>query len=256
VVENAAKWNYCRLSQAKLQQPIVADQVGYLYNKDAMIEYLLERSKYEHGPAYVKNLKDVKELRLVQNPGQSALTNAEETLNKSQWICPITGLEMNGMYKFFLVYTCGCVISERAIKSMQQQATASENTSKCLKCDTVYNKNTDLIVLNANDEDYKANQEKYNLRRESKAAVNAAKIKSKASNGDAEAVDTSKPNRKRAHTHESTSSAEPGKVDPKKNKSIQNDPNATDVFKSLFNTCDKAKNQTKAHWVTFNPQYF
>jgi hypothetical protein len=42
----------------------------------------------------------------------------------------------------------------------------------------------------------------------------------------------------------------------KKPKTIQEDPNASDVFKSLFNTCDKAKNQTKAHWVTFNPQYF
>ena len=42
----------------------------------------------------------------------------------------------------------------------------------------------------------------------------------------------------------------------KKVKSIQDDPNASEVFKSLFNSCPKAKNQQKAHWVTFNPQYF
>lgn len=42
----------------------------------------------------------------------------------------------------------------------------------------------------------------------------------------------------------------------KKSKNIQNDPNASDVYKSLFNTCEKAKKQTQGHWVTFNPQYF
>jgi hypothetical protein len=42
----------------------------------------------------------------------------------------------------------------------------------------------------------------------------------------------------------------------KKFKSIQEDPNASDVYKSLFNTSEKAKNQTKAHWVTYNPLFF
>jgi Cdc6-like AAA superfamily ATPase len=47
-----------------------------------------------------------------------------------------------------------------------------------------------------------------------------------------------------------------GLSNAKKVKSVQEDPNASEVYKSLFNTCDKAKNQQKAHWVTFNPQYF
>ena len=42
----------------------------------------------------------------------------------------------------------------------------------------------------------------------------------------------------------------------KKAKTIQEDPSTSDVFKSLFTTSAKAKNQQKAHWVTFNPQYF
>lgn len=43
----------------------------------------------------------------------------------------------------------------------------------------------------------------------------------------------------------------------KKAKSaIQSDPNLSGVYKSIFNTCDKAQNQQKAHWVTFNPQYY
>ena len=42
----------------------------------------------------------------------------------------------------------------------------------------------------------------------------------------------------------------------KKTKTIQDDPNASETFKSLFTSSDRAKNQQKAHWVTFNPQYF
>ena len=36
---------------------------------------------------------------------------------------------------------------------------------------------------------------------------------------------------------------------------ISNDPEASKVFKSLFTSSDKAKNQTKAHWITYNPFY-
>jgi hypothetical protein len=36
---------------------------------------------------------------------------------------------------------------------------------------------------------------------------------------------------------------------------ISNDPEASTVFKSLFTSSDKAKNQTKAHWITYNPFY-
>jgi hypothetical protein len=37
--------------------------------------------------------------------------------------------------------------------------------------------------------------------------------------------------------------------------SVANDPKATDVFKSLFTTHQKAQQQTKAHWITYNPFY-
>lgn len=43
-----------------------------------------------------------------------------------------------------------------------------------------------------------------------------------------------------------------GKTDNGK-MSIQKDPSASSTYKSLFTSSDKAKNQTKAHWVTYNP---
>ena len=117
------------MSQLPLQKPIVADQLGFLYNKESFIEFLLDRSKYESGPDYIKSLKDVKELSLVDNPSFS-VSNSEDSnvINKSKWICPISGLEMNGSFKFYFLFSCGCVFSERAYKQI------SQTNLKCLKC--------------------------------------------------------------------------------------------------------------------------
>uniref|UniRef100_A0ACB8F6U0 Protein RTF2 n=1 Tax=Sphaerodactylus townsendi TaxID=933632 RepID=A0ACB8F6U0_9SAUR len=42
--ELVAQWYYCTLSQEKLNRPIVACELGRLYNKDAIIEFLLDKS--------------------------------------------------------------------------------------------------------------------------------------------------------------------------------------------------------------------
>lgn len=38
--------------------------------------------------------------------------------------------------------------------------------------------------------------------------------------------------------------------------SIQENPNLSKTYKSLFTTSEEAKNQVKPHWITFNPLYF
>ena len=43
--------------------------------------------------------------------------------------------------------------------------------------------------------------------------------------------------------------------DKKKHKSIQHDPRASKVFKSLFSSSKEAKAKGTAHWVTHNPFY-
>ena len=42
--ELVAKWNYYTLSQEMLRRPVVACELGRLYNKDAIIEFLLAKS--------------------------------------------------------------------------------------------------------------------------------------------------------------------------------------------------------------------
>ena len=172
---------------------------------------------------------------------------------------------MNGVYKFYCIFTCGCVISERALKSMQS------NSNKCLNCDKAYD-DSDLIILNPNEEDLQLNQDKYNNRKA--AAKVSAKIAQKqkaeesASSTETETKSTFKNDassiptasatgnsNKRSHA-QSEASKKPASLETKRPKSIQDDPNASAVYKSLFTSSEKSKNQQKAHWVTYNPQYF
>lgn len=264
-IEKAAKWNNCHITQQRLQKPIVADLLGNIYNKESIIEFLLERSKYEGGPEHIKGLKDVKELNLVDNPSYES--NRQETsdefsyIDRSQYICPVTGLEMSGSYKFYFVHSCGCVFSERAYKAIKDKF-------KCLKCERVFS-NNDLIVLNPNEDDVELNLAKLKHRKELAAQAKADKKAAKSSKKEASSTVASTPsdptkNKKRSIDQVSSSFKGVTTIrNPisltdtnKKPKSVQDDPKASDTYKSLFNTCDKAKKQTQGHWVTFNPQYF
>lgn len=278
-VKNAAKWNNCRLSQNSLQKPIVGDANGFLYNKEAIIEFLLDKSKYDGGPENIKTLKDVKELNLVANPSWNSnkQENSDEVseMNRAQWICPITGLEMNGTFRFFALFNCGCVFSERAYKTIQ-----SATKLNCLKCEKPFTQN-DLIILNPNDdEEMEQNKIKCEKRKEAMLKAKAEKTAAAATlaknhkNDEAKVKTSGK--RSIDSISKSTLASTSGSMSKinngqaaaaacatssamncaKKSKSVQNDPNASNVYKSLFTSCDKAKNQQKAHWVTFNPQYF
>ena len=151
-----ATWRYCALKHNALKQPIVADSYGILYNKDTILEYLLDRAQFEHGPTYIKKLKDVKELQLTENPSFKSnnkdLGNEYLDVYSSPFICQLTGLEMNGKYKFCAIWTCGCVLSDRALRSVNKNHHTEEKMS-CPRCGQEYLSNDDVIILNPEDED-------------------------------------------------------------------------------------------------------
>lgn len=49
--------------------------------------------------------------------------------------------------------------------------------------------------------------------------------------------------------------SDPNSKKVKKDYSIADDNNATEVFKSLFTSHDSDKKQDRAHWITYNPHY-
>jgi hypothetical protein len=85
-------------------------------------------------------------------------------------ICSISGLEMNGKFKFCFFWTCGCVLSERALKQFTDK--------NCPLCQKPYT-DLDVVILNATDEDLQKNVRRRDERLEVQKANKKAKTKSK-----------------------------------------------------------------------------
>lgn len=259
--DRVAKWKNCHLSQLPLQSPIVACEVGHLYNKESVIEFLLDRTKYTNVD-HIRGLKDIKELKLTLNknrPKEKADDgNVYIDRFTSKYICPVTGFEMSGLHKFIYLYKCGCVFSERAMKEV--------NESNCFNCATPFT-DEDIVILNGNEEDETNNNLKMQERRLNAKLNKRDKKKHKietTSSLDSDVPTDSKRVKVSGHSSklaEVTESKLPtaGKIVsdliPKKTKSIQNDPKNSTTYKSLFTSSSKAKNQMQGNWVTFNPFY-
>lgn len=166
----SAKWQFCHLSGLRLKEPIVSCQLGHLYNKDAIIEYLLNSKQPSTSSStptstvctHIKSLRDVKELKLKEKPDFDRTHQASSGNEsfKAQFVCPISGLEMNGKYKFYYLKSCGCVLSERAMREVPDE-------ERCILCSQTYDPLLDLIVLNGDDKEVGELHERIKLRRKS-----------------------------------------------------------------------------------------
>ncbi|XP_071965593.1 uncharacterized protein [Antedon mediterranea] len=168
--ERVAKWRHCSITQEPLRQPIVACQLGMLYNKESVLEFLIEVEKPANSNCdHIKTLKDIKDLNLTDNPTfqKDEIMKGGGVYNDTliaEYICPITGLEMNGRYKFGFRWKCGCVFAERALKEIKSDT--------CHNCGKPFDE--DWIILNGSDEDVdlmrtKMEERKARLKAEKKA---------------------------------------------------------------------------------------
>jgi len=87
-------------------------------------------------------------------------------------------------------------------------------------------------------------------------AVDEAEVKKATHQTKVRRGETARPSTSSAVGKLGAASAPSANGSDKKPKTIQDDPKASSVFKSLFNTHETAKKQQHAHWVTYNPQYF
>jgi len=112
----------------------VGCSLGRLYSKESVLEGLLDRNTLPESAIHIKNLKDVRNLNLTPNPafdGNKAEKGDGYTDGgKSPYICPVIGLEMNGKYKFCFLWSCGCVMSERALKEVKSMVSKKFNKVK------------------------------------------------------------------------------------------------------------------------------
>ncbi|KAK9844802.1 hypothetical protein WJX74_007036 [Apatococcus lobatus] len=122
IEEKLARWTQCQLSGEPLQQPVVADQLGFLFNKDAVIQALLKKSMPK-ALGHITSLKQLTELKLTPAPegGSKPVDSTSfQPGNDAPFICPITEVPLNGRFRAFVLRPSGLVVSERAVKEMPQ----------------------------------------------------------------------------------------------------------------------------------------
>jgi len=268
------KWQHCAITQERLRKPVVACELGRLYNKESVIELLLNKDR-TNAPAnteHMEKLKDVVELQLIDNPAFDASKHAvgDGLYNDaliSPWICPVTGLEMNGRFKFVFGFINGKVVAERALKVLQKDPTEAK-----------YYKEEDIVTVNPEEEelDY-MNSKMISRRARVKALKKAAKDSKRKANSDfkvpvaAAASSTTvpeiqeeglsaakkpKPEELSAFKDQRKKTNDPSKIKGSKiKKSVQDDPNASEVYKKLFSSHSTALNQKQGNWITFDPRY-
>lgn len=77
---------YCRLSNRRLQLPIVSDYMGHLYNKEAVLEWLLTPGREDYTAAqvaqfsHIRRLDDVVELQNLTQQGESLRCESGDVL--------------------------------------------------------------------------------------------------------------------------------------------------------------------------------
>ncbi|KAJ6184326.1 hypothetical protein N7519_005627 [Penicillium mononematosum] len=125
-------WTTCPLSHKSLSRPIVSDSVGNLYNKDAILQFLLPGDDVEGISSKadceeilcgrVKSLRDVVELKfevdteLTEHPSGRAHAPRER---REGWICPITAKPLGPNVKSVYLVPCGHVFAEEAIRQLK-----------------------------------------------------------------------------------------------------------------------------------------
>ncbi|KAM3960877.1 replication termination factor 2 [Aphomia sociella] len=294
--ERSFKWRNCALSQQRLQEPVVACGLGRLYSKSSVLEALLDKETKPESINHIKNLKDIKDLKLNKNPAYVETEHTEGAVGdgSAPYICPISGIEMTGKFRFVFLWSCGCVLAERALKEVKQNL--------CHMCQEPFTDN-DVIVINGNEEDIELLRSKMAVRvgnRKSSKKSKAEKIaKTEIKTEPTEEPSTSgaaqqasevdvkeeptpsssqavkkeidtiplslpkfNPNKQaRGHfgsskrAHPTELAQDPSYKKTKKDYSVAKDPQTSEVYKSLFTSHKNDKQQQRAHWVTYNPFY-
>ncbi|KAL4930697.1 uncharacterized protein BDV17DRAFT_289544 [Aspergillus undulatus] len=151
-------WTTCPLSHNALQRPIVSDCAGNLYNKDAILKFLLPGDDVEGISSKadceeilagrVKGLRDVVELKFEVDTEREEHTNASAKLEKKEgWICPVTAKQLGPSVKSVYLVPCGHVFSEEAVRQLKGD--------KCLQCNESYTEDNVIPIIPTKEDDKK-----------------------------------------------------------------------------------------------------
>lgn len=227
--ERLAKWTACQLSGMPLQPPCVCDELGNLFNKDAVIHALIEKNMPK-SLLHITSLKHVIDIKL--EPARDAATGAAVL-----FACPVMGVPMSGKSRFVVVRRggqgAGVVVSERALKELPEVVKEVAGGEWAAE---------DVLPLNPVGEELEALKEAAVARREAERAEKKAKKAAKAGNGGTKRQAAAVASGAGAQSGDGPGSGIDGGVPPqKKSKAAELMPaNATpEVWNSLFTSSKK-----------------
>ncbi|RDH28459.1 Rtf2 RING-finger-domain-containing protein [Aspergillus welwitschiae] len=186
-------WTTCPISHNQLMRPIVSDSVGNLYNKDAILRFLLPGDEADGISSKadceeilcgrVKGLRDVVELKFEVDTEREAHPANGKQDKREGWICPVTAKQLGPNVKSVYLVPCGHVFSEEAIRQLKGD--------KCLQCDEPYTPDNVIPILPTKEADKQQLIERghklaeQGLTHSLKKAPGSKKRKKNAANGDA-----------------------------------------------------------------------
>jgi hypothetical protein len=139
-------WSTDPISQKPLAQPVVSDCNGKLYNKETILEFLVEGKCKEDAELFtqgeVRSRKDVVEVKFeVDNDSSKTNGNGKHEI----WTCPVTGDRLGPGSKAVYLVPCGHAFSGSAIKEVSGE--------RCVTCETEYASNDIIPILPTQDTD-------------------------------------------------------------------------------------------------------
>lgn len=130
-----SRFTCCALSGEPLAAPAVADRLGNLFNKEALVEALLHK-RLPKALSHIRGLKDMIPIHLHPKPDAAD--------DEVRFQCPVTGFEFNGKSQFLVLRECGHVLSVKALKEVK--------TSACLVCHKEFDE-ADKMPINGTEEE-------------------------------------------------------------------------------------------------------
>jgi len=275
--QTRARWFFCALSKRPLQEPIVSCDLGKLYNKDAIIEFLLDRSAFGDGEeicGHIRSLKDVKTLSLTPN-GTLKSELLDSSVDRGLFICPLNFKEMTGVVPFVYLSTCGCVFSQAGLKAVSSSTPPSDKGKGkdkvaggeggpqpsdgqldiCPQCAAKFDRSYDVRVLNPSREE----EERMRSAMERRRAV--VKGKGKKRKAVLEGVEGEQPVGKKKSGPAGTASSAPSMMGPAASRAVASSlameeakrkAQMSDAVKSLYRPKDgKARKETFMTMGTF-----
>jgi len=236
-LDQATRASQCALTNEPLREPIVCCELGNLYNKEAILACLLEKT-LPNELQHIRGLKDLKTLRFTRNAGPSGSASSSSSSSSSSsaenassaFVCPVTKDEFNGLHPFVAIWSTGFVLSEKAVREIGYEGLQEE-----------YGPFTadNLIKLNPLESDMDSVRAQMHHRRELRAANAKPSKKRKVD----EAVDgPSTSSKRKAESSEQTNV--PAVAPPKISKSgvlvnaaqqsVEEHSKRSEVFKNLF----------------------